>query len=355
MPTSVLLAVLAAASLLALAPAMVRRYDATERLVAERATSTARVLSRRRRRRTVPGRFPVNSPRLRLLVAMRSLAVPVVNDDGSFADDPAGTGSGSVDSGSAGSGADGSRSAGSGGVGSGGAGSGAGGSESAGSTGSGSARRIRTGGDGRSSGGRSGSRSIDVRSAETVGAGRKVGRRGRPARATLPAGIGRPRPGRRRPATAVHRRRRVFLVLVLLNVVELVGVGLVGPGFWVGFAGTATLLLAYLVHLRRRAVVAARHRRSAARQAAWIAAQQAAIRREHERRAVERREAARRAAAEREAARRQASEYTQRYARRDVQPEGPRELATGTESGGAPPPRRAVLRGRAYEHRAGRS
>ena len=45
MPTSVLLAVLAAAGLLALAPALVRRYDATERLVAERATSTARVLS----------------------------------------------------------------------------------------------------------------------------------------------------------------------------------------------------------------------------------------------------------------------------------------------------------------------
>ena len=42
MPTSVLLAVLAAAGLLALAPALVRRYDATERLVAERALSTAR-------------------------------------------------------------------------------------------------------------------------------------------------------------------------------------------------------------------------------------------------------------------------------------------------------------------------
>ncbi|MFD1071876.1 divisome protein SepX/GlpR [Longispora fulva] len=56
MPTSVLLAVLAAAGLLALAPALVRRYDATERLVAERALSTARVISRQRRRRTVPTR-----------------------------------------------------------------------------------------------------------------------------------------------------------------------------------------------------------------------------------------------------------------------------------------------------------
>ena len=63
MPTSVLLAVLAAAGLLALAPALVRRYDATERLVAERAQSTARVLQRRRRRRTVPGRRPLHPPR----------------------------------------------------------------------------------------------------------------------------------------------------------------------------------------------------------------------------------------------------------------------------------------------------
>ena len=69
MPTSVLLAVLAAAGLLALAPALVRRYDATERLVAERAMSTARVLTRAgwqhpRRRRTIPGRRPVNPPRV---------------------------------------------------------------------------------------------------------------------------------------------------------------------------------------------------------------------------------------------------------------------------------------------------
>src|SRR5690349_23500318 len=67
-PTSVLLAVLAAAGLLALAPALVRRYDATERLVAERMLSTARVINRRRRRRTVPGRRPVNPPSTLCLV-----------------------------------------------------------------------------------------------------------------------------------------------------------------------------------------------------------------------------------------------------------------------------------------------
>jgi len=63
-PTSVLLAVLAAAALLALAPALVRRYDATERLAAERAQSTARVLDRKRRRRTVPGPRPLYAPRI---------------------------------------------------------------------------------------------------------------------------------------------------------------------------------------------------------------------------------------------------------------------------------------------------
>ncbi|HEX5595043.1 MAG TPA: hypothetical protein VFX61_03335, partial [Micromonosporaceae bacterium] len=73
-PTSVLLAVLAAAGLLALAPALVRRYDATERLVAERAQSTARVLPRRRRRRTVPGRRPVNPSRTLVLRTGASVA-----------------------------------------------------------------------------------------------------------------------------------------------------------------------------------------------------------------------------------------------------------------------------------------
>ncbi len=77
MPTSVLLAVLAAAGLLALAPALVRRYDATERLAAERALSTARVIERRRRPRTVPGRRPVNPPRLMMALASPVSAVPV--------------------------------------------------------------------------------------------------------------------------------------------------------------------------------------------------------------------------------------------------------------------------------------
>jgi hypothetical protein len=201
-PTSVLLAVLAAAGLLALAPALVRRYDATERLVAERALSTARVLARagarrHRRRRTVPGRRPVNPPRT--LVVRVSSANP-------------------------------------------------------------------------------------------------------PAPAAPPVRRRRPRAAR-----AVYRRRRVLLALVLFNLVELCGVALVSPGFWIGSAFSGLLLLGYLVHLRNRALVERRRRRAEARYAAWIAARQAAVRREQHRRAVQRRAAVAAQLAERERARREAA------------------------------------------------
>lgn len=49
MPASVLLALLVATSLLALTPALVRRYDPDERMIADRAASDARVLSREAR------------------------------------------------------------------------------------------------------------------------------------------------------------------------------------------------------------------------------------------------------------------------------------------------------------------
>ena len=260
MPTSVLLAVLAAASLLALAPALVRRYDATERLVAERATSTARVLARRRRRRTVPGRLPINPPRLAL-------------------------------------------------------------------------------------GARDGFRLATVAGSSVADSGRApVQRRNfEPRRRVAP---GKAAPGKaaaraRRGPTAMHRRRRVLSALVLLNLVELGGVALVGPGFWIGFVVTFALLGVYVVHLRNRSLAAARVRRVEARRAAWVAAQQAAVRREHARRAAERREAARRAAAEREAARREAarraSDHVERYARLD------RAVGEDTRGPGG-------LRGRPYEH-----
>jgi hypothetical protein len=207
-PTSVLLAVLAAAGLLALAPALVRRYDATERLAAERASSTARVLMRRRRRRTVPGRRPINPGRT------VTVTVPAPPDD--IPDKPQ--------------------------------------------------RRLR------------------------VVTGK------RPTR----------RPPPRRHTTAMVRRRRVLTALLLLNVSELVGVVTVGPGFWIGVAVTATLLGLYLVHLRNHALADRRRQRIEAREAAWLAARQAEVRREQARRAAARREAQQRLTAQREAVRRAA-------------------------------------------------
>lgn len=224
MPTSVLLAVLAAAGLLALAPALVRRYDATERLVAERALSTARVLARigvqtHRRRRTVPGRRPVNPSRF--VVARMTAGVAV----------------------------------------------------------GGSAEAVAS------------AAAADDRATAVVSA------RQRPTRT----------PKRLRHPRAVYRRRRVFAALVLLNLVELIGVVVVSPGFWISAGVTGALLVAYVAHLRNRAVLEQKRRREEARYAAWVAARQAAIRREQARRAAARRELLRQQLLEREQARREAA------------------------------------------------
>jgi hypothetical protein len=240
-PTSVLLAVLAAAGLLALAPALVRRYDATERLAAERASSTARVLQRRRRRRTVPGRRPINPA--------REVTVTVPAPTGDPAPAPE--------------------------------------------------RRLRL----------------------------VTGKR--PAR----------RVPERRGTPAVVRRRRVFAALVLLNAIELVGVVAVGPGFWISFAVTGSLLAVYLVHLRNRAIADRRRRRVQAREAAWLAARQAEVRREQARRAAARREAQRRLAAQREAVRRAAMGLDRE----------PSDLPVAANGGSVSYRRRGGLRGRAYE------
>jgi hypothetical protein len=239
-PTSVLLAVLAAAGLLALAPALVRRYDATERLAAERALSTARVLSRHRRRRTVPGRRPVNLPRQ---VVVTVPAAPISAPP--------------------------------------------------------SPPRLR------------------------LVTGRRPARR-------LPV---------RRHTPAVVRRRRVFAALLLLNLIELIGVVAVGPGFWIGSAVTGSLLVVYLIHLRNKALADRRRRRIEAREAAWLAARQAEVRREQARRAAARREAQRRLAAQRESVRRAAMGLD-----RD-----PSDLPAAANGGSVSYRRAGGLRGRAYE------
>ncbi|WP_197675801.1 divisome protein SepX/GlpR [Micromonospora auratinigra] len=252
-PTSVLLAVLAAAGLLALAPALVRRYDATERLVAERAQSTARVLQRRRRRRTVPGRRPVHPP--------RALVVTLSED--------AGTGS----------------------------------------------------------------------LAPPVSAPPARRRSGRLR--SVPASPGKSRrrhPPKRRHTPAVYRRRRVLAALLLLNFVELIGVVLVSPGFWISVSVSGALLVAYVVHLRKRALAERRRRRAEAREAAWLAARQAEVRREQARRAAARREAQRRLAAQREAVRRTAMGLDR-----------PADLPPAAGGGSVSYRRAGGLRGRPYQ------
>ncbi|WP_203838238.1 divisome protein SepX/GlpR [Winogradskya humida] len=258
-PTSVLLAVLAAAGLLALAPALVRRYDATERLAAERASSTARVLQRRRRLRTVPGRRPVN-PGRQYMVTSRTLT----GDQAEGSADPTPA------------------------------------SEDVAPVSGPPARRLRV---------------VSSR---------------RPARRRAPV---------RRQTPAVVRRRRVFAALLLLNVIELIGVLAVSPGFWISFTVTGALLGSYLVHLRNRAMVDRRRRRIEAREAAWLAARQAEVRREQARRAAARREAQRRLAAQKEAVRRTAMGLD-----RD-----PSDLPAAVNGASVSYRRGGGLRGRAYE------
>jgi hypothetical protein len=250
-PTSVLLAVLTAAGLLALAPALTRRHDPPA--PAPPIPSTGRLLSRRRRRRTVPGRHPVRPPRHLRAVADGAAAMATAASAPTVTAPTVTAGSAAPEA-----------------------------SAAAGRSAARSARRPD----------------------------RRSGRRGAAARRRTPARRVR---WRRSPPTALHRRRRVFVALVLLNLVELAGVVLVGPGFWIGFSVAFVVLLAYLVYLRRTAVAAARRRRLERRRAAWIAAQQAAIRREHERRAAER---ARRIAESRRDAVRLAIPRTERYPRR---------------------------------------
>ncbi len=298
-PTSVLLAVLAAAALLALAPALVRRYDATERLAAERAQSTARVLDRKRRRRTVPGPRPLYAPRI---VMAENVTEGAAGD--AIGAPPATVSAlqmatveiwtvavaGDVSGGTGGS-----------------------------ATAVGRAVWLPIGPS--SHGLR---RHAGVRPGET-GRGRGAG----PSRQRERRRAARQR--QRVPqAPAVYRRRRVLLSLVVFNAVELVGVFTVSPGFWTGFGVTSLMLVGYLVHLRNEALAGARRARVARRRAAVVAAVQAEIRQEQARRAATRRDALRRAAAARAAAQREAVRLTQRYVDFD-------------------PARRIRVRGQSYE------
>jgi hypothetical protein len=252
-PTSVLLAVLAAAGLLALAPALVRRYDATERLAAEREQSTARVLDRQRRRRTVPGSRPVNGARPRVDAAAETGPGPEPIVVAATPGQPAQV-----------------------------------------SSPVGQAVWVQVG-------------------RSRIGAGRRPAKpmsrqRTRDARGSAPR-----RREPRRQSKVVYRRRRALLGLVLLNLVELVCMGTLSAVVWPALAVTGAMLVVYLVHLRNVAIADARRRRFEARRAAHVAEIQAAIRAEQARRLAARRESLRRAAAARAAAQRDAQRLSQRY------------------------------------------
>ena len=295
MPTSVLLAVLAAAGLLALAPALVRRYDATERIEADRARSTARVLNRDRRRRTVPvSARPRYGPRTDASTSDgsgevgRSVWLPLQAEtrveeptlDGAAAD-PGMRGPERI-------------------------------TERLGRNRD--EVPVRVAAADRASG--------PDRAARPAAPGRRAAR---PpvVRTTVPAtapSLDRAAPARRSQRRrrvpqnpAVYRRRRVLALLVVLNLVELIGVLAVSPGFWTGLSVTLLLLVGYVVHLRNQALMDRRTRRVQARRAARIALEQAEIRAAHEQRIAARRDALRRDAAARAEAQREAKRLSQSY------------------------------------------
>lgn len=311
MPTSVLLAVLAAAGLLALAPALVRRYDTTERQVAEREWSTARVVTRRRRRCTVPGHHPVNPPRRAPDTAVADPATaPTRNVHGGSRTAPARTASG-------------------------------GHATSARTAAGGRTAPVRTGLGGR----RSVTSRPDRRQYRRSAGIRRRRRAWRRLRRSPFGQLLRARPILSRPAAELdpdqrrrwwrYHRRRILVLLLAVLVVEL-AVGLLVPASFVAAGGTVLLLGAYVVHLRNRALGEARRRRERLRQ---LAEAKARAERAERGRAIRRRRAAALAAA------RRAAEAQERAAALAAARAAEAELADGTY--GTP-----FLRGRPYQARA---
>jgi len=217
----VLLATLVLSGVLALLPALVRRYDRVERAQAELAASSMRVLPRRRRR-TVPGPAPVRPPTL----ALRRLAGPVVGRasvpgalvPGDPADD--------------------------------------------------ALVRAALARVARLEARRRGRQALAEAAAAAAATSREE--RQRVARARRAAAL---RRWRR------YRRRRVLVTLVVLLLLQVAGLALAGPGFLSGLTLSAGGVLLYLVHLRgaaaseRRSAATARRRRHRAR----ILAREAAL------------------------------------------------------------------------------
>lgn len=225
MPSSVLLAILVGAGVLALMPALVRRYDSAVRGQAELRTSSMRVLLRRRRRRTVPGSMPINPPsalfgdRIVGVAAVADALTPGDSDSDALVREAL------------------TRHA----------------ARSAGraSAADGPTQRVSTS----AASARSSARSHEVR----ANASRHGGERSRVGQSMVDAS--QLRDWQR------FRRRRVLLAFTLLSFGQALGVAFVGSGFWAGLAVSGVLTLGYLARLRaaaaaeRRQVTAERARR----------------------------------------------------------------------------------------------
>jgi hypothetical protein len=199
----VLVAVLVVAGVLSLLPSLVRRFDRAERADRELRNSSMRVLPRRRRRRTVPGRTPVAPPSAVLGYAtaepVETLSAPVGTGlDADVREALVADALGARDAARA------------------------------------EARAAL---------------SEDAPGAAPVRASHPPARRG-PHRPADPESVRR---------WWLFRRRRVLALLAFLVAGQAVGVALVGPGFWTGLALSAVFLGAYVLHLR--GIAAAEHRR----------------------------------------------------------------------------------------------
>jgi len=206
MPSSVLLAILVGAGVLALMPALVRRYDSAVRGQAELHTSSMRVLLRTRRKRTIPGLYPINPPSALLgdrIVGRATVADALTPGDGE------------------------------------------------------SDALVRT------------ALVRDALARDGVArAARRTAGTGEPTRQVAAARARAAQPlldSHQMLHWRRFRRRRVLLAFTLLFIGQTLGVAFVGPGFWAGLAVSAVLTLGYLVRLR--AAAASEHRQLTAERA----------------------------------------------------------------------------------------
>ena len=221
MPTSVLLAVLAGAGLLALAPALVRRYDADERMAAELEASQARVLERKPRETAAVDASPARGLGDTQEVDENAASLLESETPSSVAEAVAAESTASVDTESS---------------------------------------EVARPSAWERSGARQGT---SVRWEPETAQDSRYGKENSVGSAQM-------------RAWWQKRYRRVLFTLLALNLAEILGVIFVGPGFWLGVGVSLALLLAFVRFLRLRVVrgnAAAVQAPAAARRPVYVPAQ----------------------------------------------------------------------------------